>query len=48
MNPPVDNTAPANASGNPECYGKHGDASINPNQCLVCFKEAECSACSNH
>lgn len=29
-------------SGNPACFGQHG--SVNPNQCLVCFKEAECSA----
>lgn len=43
MTPP----APAGAAtGNPPCFGKHGTAEVNPNQCLMCPSEATCRAAS--
>ena len=48
---PMSTVAPASApaapvdtmaSTKPECYGRHGDPSINPDQCSICGFEFEC------
>ena len=41
---PVVPTAPTDtmSSTKPECYGRHGDPSINPDQCAICGFEWEC------
>lgn len=49
MTPPAppSSAAPAGAStGNPPCFGKHGTAEVNPNQCLMCPSEATCKMSS--
>ena len=40
---PSSSAAPA---GNPPCFGKHGTAEVNPNQCLMCPNEAVCKMSS--
>lgn len=44
---PSSSAAPAGPSaGNPPCFGKHGTAEVNPNQCLMCPNEAVCKMSS--
>lgn len=35
--------APSKPDNAPECYGKHGDPSVNPNACTICPFELLCS-----
>lgn len=44
-NPQMQASTQANA-GNPPCFGKHGTAEVNPNQCLMCPSEATCKMSS--
>lgn len=44
MNPPMNQTAQPDLAGKPQCFGRHGDPSIDANTCLLCPNEAECQA----
>lgn len=37
---------PSASGNNPPCFGKHGSAEVNANQCLVCPNEATCKMSS--
>lgn len=43
---PTGAPAAPNNAGNPPCFGKHGSAEVNANQCLVCPNEATCKMSS--